>query len=125
MSNDSLGTGRRFPRIPSSQPILAQRLDEAPDAIGGNAMSRTRTVGLGGCMFTSDESFGPGTILDLVIKARERVVRTTARVVWEATISGDRFEVGCEFLDLEDADRAALAALFRRTDHSAIAEDTG
>ena len=103
-------SGRQFPRIPSSQPILAQRLDDSlTDAVG-----RTRTVGLGGCMFTSRESFGAGTVLRLVIKARERLIHTTARVIWESPCTSELFEVGCEFLDLEEDDRAALTALFRR-----------
>jgi hypothetical protein len=67
-------------------------------------------------MFTSREAFGAGSVLELVIKARERLVRTTARVVWEAPKGADTYEIGCEFLDLAEEDRAALTALFRLTE---------
>jgi PilZ domain len=71
------------------------------------AFAKTRDLGLGGCMFLSDEPVGTGSVIELLISLSGRVVRTTARVVYENP-SDRRFEVGVEFLRLDSADREAL-----------------
>ena len=71
--------------------------------------AKTRDLGLGGCMFLSDEPVGPGSVIELLISLSGRVVRTTARVVYEKA-SDRRFEVGVEFLRLSPADRELLQA---------------
>lgn len=99
---------RRFPRISSQHVVMFRRLDgsERED------LAKTREVGLGGCMFVTDEPLEPGTPLELMISVERRVVRCHARVVYAIEQDPETWQVGVEFLQVPEADRAALASLF-------------
>jgi c-di-GMP-binding flagellar brake protein YcgR len=94
---------RRFPRIASEHAVMVTRAG----AETLEAFAKTRDLGLGGCMFLSDEPVGTDSVIELLISLSGRVVRTTARVVYENASDG-RFEVGVEFLRLDPADREFL-----------------
>ena len=54
---------RRFPRITAEHAVMvtkagAETLEE---------FAKTRDLGLGGCMFLSDEPVGPGSVIELLI----------------------------------------------------------
>ncbi len=95
---------RRFPRIPSENAVLVRKLSELPV----EGFATMKTVGLGGCMFVHGRSLGVGTELELLIPVEDRVIQTRARVVYERPKTGTRVEVGAEFLDIPEEDRAAL-----------------
>ncbi len=99
---------RRYPRMPSENAVLVERLGETE----GEEFVTTRTVGLGGCLLTSRESYGVGSLVRIMITIKHEVVKARARVVWEAWKADDRFEIGVEFLDLDDQDHERIAALF-------------
>ncbi|MDW7711939.1 MAG: PilZ domain-containing protein [Deferrisomatales bacterium] len=103
------GAKRRFPRIPSENAVLIKKL--GPEESEGFA--KTRVVGLGGCMFVSDERLGVDSCLDLLISVRGRVVKTRGRVAYEVDTGGGELEVGVEFLEISPHDRAILQELFR------------
>jgi len=109
---------RRFPRIPSKNSLLIKTLD-APAA---GRLARTQVLGLGGCMFHSDEPFGVGANLSLHIAVQERFIRALGRVAYENR-RGDRYEVGVEFLEISDEEKDLLAALFRQPDEPVLRED--
>ncbi|HEY6323929.1 MAG TPA: PilZ domain-containing protein [Thermoanaerobaculia bacterium] len=94
---------RRFPRIAAEHTVMVT--SAGADTL--EAFAKTRDLGLGGCMFLSDEPVGTGSVIELLISLSGRVVRTTARVVYENP-SDRRFEVGVEFLRLDPADRELL-----------------
>ena len=94
---------RRFPRIAAEHAVMVTKV--GVDTL--EEFAKTRDLGLGGCMFLSDEPVGPGSVIELLISLSGRVVRTTARVVYE-NASDRRFEVGVEFLRLDPADRELL-----------------
>jgi hypothetical protein len=96
---------RRFPRIAAEHAVMVTRA--GPETL--EAFAKTRDLGLGGCMFLSDEPLGTGSVIELLISLSGRVVRTTARVIYE-NASDRRFEVGVEFLRLDPADRELLQA---------------
>ncbi len=79
---------------------------------GEEALARTETVGLGGCSFATDEPLEPGTIVELLISLRGRVVRGRARVVYAERQDEDVWQVGVEFVDVSPRDRAILRSLF-------------
>ncbi len=106
---NDLDAKRRFPRIPSENAVLIKKLGF--EELEGFA--KTRVVGLGGCMFVSDEPFGVDAYLDLLISVRGRVVKTRGRVAYEIDKGGGEWEVGGEFLDISPPDRTILQALFR------------
>ena len=69
VSSDHPGR-RRFPRLPSENAVLVNRLGEVP----AEEFAVTRSVSLGGCAFTSRESFGVGAHLELLITIERDVV---------------------------------------------------
>ena len=100
---------RRFPRMTSENAVLVKT--RGPDPAEGFA--KTRVVGLGGCMFVSDEPIGTGAQLDLLMSVRGRVVKTLGRVVYEISKTSDEIEVGVEFVELSGHDRAVIESLFQ------------
>jgi len=97
-------TRRRFPRIPVENAVLiAHHGDELHEEF-----SKTRSVGLGGCMFASDRSFGVDSHLELLLTLRRKVVKVRARVAYERQING-KWEVGAEFMELDDEARQQVA----------------
>jgi hypothetical protein len=105
--DDELSGRRKFPRIPSENPVLVNRLGE--DAL--EAVTKTRVVGLGGCMFASPESFGPGALLQILVTVEGAVVDCLARVVYELD-RDSHYEIGVEFLFLNEAKLRQLRTLF-------------
>lgn len=99
---------RRFPRISSDNPVLVSKL--GPETL--ERFARTRVVGLGGCMFVADGSYGVGSPVEILISVQGRVVKARARVVWESPTPDDKMEIGVEFLAIDDTDRRILEKLF-------------
>jgi hypothetical protein len=99
---------RRFPRIPSENAVLVKRC--SPAAIEGFA--KTQVVGLGGCMFVSDEPLGIGSFLDLLISVRGKVAKATGKVVYELPKTDQHIEVGVEFVGIAPHDREVIQTLF-------------
>ena len=99
---------RRFPRIPSANTVLVAQVDgEEVDRF-----ARTRTVGLGGCGFVYGEPLAAGTIVELMIAVRPEAIKTLARVVYhQALPDGTGYEIGVEFLALDQDHRRALETL--------------
>jgi len=87
--------------------VLVNRLGEA----ALEAVTKTRVVGLGGCMFASPEPFGKGSLLQMLITVEGTVVDCLARVVYEIE-KDDGFEIGVEFLFLNEAKLRRLRTLF-------------
>ena len=54
---------RQFPRVPSRHSVLVRKLGD--ESIEGFAA--TKTVGMGGCSFFTDDPPGVGSALDLLI----------------------------------------------------------
>ncbi|TLN17217.1 PilZ domain-containing protein, partial [bacterium] len=70
---------RKFPRVPAKNTILVKKLGD--HEIEG--FSKTGSLGLGGCMFLSDESFGVGAFFEILISVKKHVVKASGRVVYE------------------------------------------
>ncbi|MBI5015583.1 MAG: PilZ domain-containing protein [Deltaproteobacteria bacterium] len=105
---DEYGSKRKFPRIPSQNALLVKKL--AADRVEGFA--KTRVVGLGGCMFVSDEHLGVGTPLEILISVRGTVAKAVGRVVYEVPQGPREVHVGVEFLELPAPDREVIESLF-------------
>jgi len=98
---------RRFPRAASSNPMLVA----APEVSGERTLHQTEVVGMNGLMFTSDKSFGRGTLLLIDLAVEERIVEIVGKVAYErVTVVGD-LEVGVEFTNVRAADRFYLSTL--------------
>jgi len=98
---------RRFPRVQARHAVMVRLLGLA----AFEEFARTRVIGPGGCMFVSEESLGFGSLMELSIALRGRVVKTDSRVVYEIRKSDTEHQVGVEFLRISSADRAYLETL--------------
>lgn len=105
-------TPRRFPRIRAKRPVLVRLLADEEREM--EEITRTGTLGLGGCMFESPQEVGYGSLLELMISFPEGVARTDGRVVWEKRRLGGKVDVGVEFLSLGPLERKLLAATIRK-----------
>lgn len=99
---------RKFPRIPSQNAVLVKKLEA--ERIEGFA--RTRVMGLGGCMFVSDEPLGVGTPLEILISVHGTVAKAIGHVVYEVPKGPEEVEVGVEFMELPEPDREVIESLF-------------
>jgi len=105
---DYLPQRRRYPRIPSKNAVLVRKL--GPEAV--EDLGKTRTVGLGGCGLTSEESFGVGSLVEVLISIERRVVKAQAEVAYEKEAFGC-FDIGLKFRHLHEDDAAALRQLLQ------------
>lgn len=101
---------RRFPRIPAEQAVLVKKIG----AQEVEEFAKTRTVGLGGCMFVSDSALGLGSGIEMLISVKGGVVKAHARVVYEIAKGKGVYEIGVEFLRLATDDLKLLQTLFER-----------
>ena len=98
---------RRFPRVPAVHAVMVRLLGVK----AFEEFARTRVLGPGGCMFVSEESLGYGSLMELSIALRGRVVKTDSRVVYEIQKSATEHQVGVEFLRISPGDRAFIESL--------------
>lgn len=105
---DQAGHRRKYPRIPSQNAVLVKQL-------GGKEVEgfvKTEIVGLGGCMFMCDETFGQGSYLDIFIAIQQTVVKAMCKVAYEKRHPDGRYEIGIEFIQIHDTDRLLLETLW-------------
>ena len=105
---------RRFPRVQARHAVMVRLL--GPSTF--EEFARTRVIGPGGCMFVSEESLGFGSLMELSIALRGRVVKTDSRVVYEIRRSETEHQVGVEFLRISPGDRAYLETLVAMVEDS-------
>lgn len=100
---------RRFPRVGSENALLVRKLGTE----GVEGFAKTKVVGLGGCMFLSDEPVGIGSGLEILMSVRGRIAKALGRVVYELPGEGAEVQVGVEFLGISGPDREVLQSLFQ------------
>lgn len=99
---------RRYPRKEAEYPVLLELAGDDSEGI----FSKTRVVGLGGCMVTNPRPLGFRSLVKLSIAFNGRIVSADGRVAYELPSDANEFEVGIEFLRLAPDDRRHLARLF-------------
>jgi len=105
--SDEMQAKRRYPRVPSENVVLLQKLERGAD----EELVKTGVIGLGGCMVVSRTPLSPGSLVSLMISVTGQVIRTEARVVWEHKKGPREFHAGLEFLRLLPSDRELLNRL--------------
>lgn len=101
---------RRFPRIRVEFPLLAELLESPVE--GGFGL--TNVVGLGGCSFLSNRTFGINKRLKLTISLSGRVIEAEARVVYENPSENEKWEIGVEFQKVDPFDKVLIESLFEK-----------
>lgn len=99
---------RQFPRIPNDYALFVRKIDDGADGV----TAKTSQVGLGGCMFSSDLNLGVGATLYLVMLVGQDPVEAKARVIYELRKERGGYQIGVEFLEVAERDRAILEELF-------------
>jgi hypothetical protein len=99
---------RRFPRVPAEHVVLVKKLGEEEL----EEFAKTRTVGLGGCMFISDSPLGLGSGVEVLMSLEGKVVQAQARVVYEIVRSEREVQIGVEFLHMRPEDMRVLETFF-------------
>lgn len=93
---------RRFLRHPADIPIEVKAHGQAAHDI-----QHTTNLSIGGLAFRCDREFSPGVLVDLCIPFVQPAFEVEAFVAW-CRKSGDRFELGVEFLNQDDAFMARM-----------------
>ena len=99
---------RKFPRIPSACEVGVRPASDRKDI---PMVSTTHDVGTGGCRFVSKVPYGVGTELWLTIFPKKGLVEARGRVAYERLCKDKTIEVGVEFLEISDRDKATLEKL--------------
>ncbi len=102
---------RRYPRVDAENVVLVKRLGAAPL----EGFTKTRVLGLGGCMLLSDEPLGVDAELEVLLSFSGRVVQTRGQVVYENPRDSEGYEVyevGVKFLDINRDDQEFLRQVF-------------
>jgi len=95
---------RRFPRIVTENVALVRTVGEADEVEG---FAKTRSLGLGGCGFVTDQALTEGSTVHLLVSLSGRAIAMTARVVYSRPLD-ERWDSGVEFVDIEASDLAFL-----------------
>ena len=98
---------RRFPRLRVEHPLFIEVLDEK----GPQGFSRTRSIGEGGCSFSSPNDIGYLSLMKVSISLAGRVVTADGRAVYQLPKGDGGYEVGVEFLRVSSEDRLHLRQL--------------
>lgn len=103
--------GRRFPRIRSENSVVLRKLGANPRG----ELAVTKVVGLGGCSFLHPTAQGVGATLFLAILVGDELGEAKVRVAYERPQADGTYEIGVEFLEIADRDRALLAGLVEKS----------
>jgi len=95
---------RRFPRIATENVALVRTVGEGEEVEG---FAKTRSLGLGGCGFVTDQALVEGSTVHLLVSLGGRAIAMTARVVYSKPL-GERWDTGVEFVDIEASDLVFL-----------------
>lgn len=107
MMSEERRSQRRFPRVPAEQAVLVRKSRGKEHG----EILKTRTVGLGGCMFVSAHPIGVNISLDLAILVQMRVANARGRVVYQNRRGDGAYEVGVEFLQTTPRDMEVIRDL--------------
>jgi hypothetical protein len=86
----------------------------AGDAPAGEKpkLAKTRTIGLGGALFETDEPLERGQDLMLELVVGGRTLTVAARVVYVERVESGGWGNGVQFLDITEEDREFLLACY-------------
>jgi len=106
--NAGMKIRRRYPRMASQNPALVKKLS----AGSPEGFARTNAISVGGCGLATDEPFGAGEGVELLISVRGHVITAFGRIVYEKARIDGMNDLGVEFLWLSDEDLGVLRSLF-------------
>lgn len=107
---------RRYPRMVAEYVVAYRR--QLPG--GGEAaaqFTRTRTLGLGGMMFESENPLEHGETLRLEIVLGDQTIKTTGVVVYVDRQNNSPWRNGVQFTQISEDDRDALLGAYLQQEY--------
>ncbi len=101
---------RKMPRFSMAVPVEYKRLRGSPEIKKG---SLTRDLSTGGVRFMTDEflALTARLVLDIALPLPQRPVSAVAKIAWiRKNSSGDKYEIGNQFLEISKEDRNRLSS---------------
>lgn len=100
---------RKIPRFKIAVPLEYKKLRSSPELMKGGI---TKDLGVGGARFITDE-FLPYTarlVVDIALPLPQRSVSAVAKIAWIKKLpTGERYEVGNQFLEMSKDDKNRLS----------------
>ncbi|HWR97477.1 MAG TPA: PilZ domain-containing protein [Candidatus Methanoperedens sp.] len=107
---------RRYPRMVAEYAVSYRR--ELPGGRESNPRySQTRTLGLGGLMFETDEAIERGEALRVEIALGDHTIAATGTVVYTERRDGGPWQIGVQFTALAEDDRDALLGIYLQREY--------
>lgn len=107
---------RRYPRMAAEYVVAYRR--RLPD--GGEAapqLSRTRTLGLGGLMFETDNPLERGESLSVEVVLGEHTIKAAGVVVYVDRQGDGSWQNGVQFTEISEDDRDALLGAYLQREY--------
>lgn len=110
--SESEREARQYPRLEARQAVLVRKVAEGTAV---EELAPTKTIAVGGCSLLTEQAFGKGSPVELLIAMGERVVTARGTVVYENRCEDGRTETGIQFARLDDEAAHAIHRLFIKT----------
>ena len=107
---------RRYPRMVAEY-VVAYRRRLADGGESAQQLAKTRTLGLGGLMFESDQPLSQGDALVLEIVVGEHTVKASGAVVYTDRRGEGPWQNGVQFTEISEDDRDALLGAYLQREY--------
>jgi hypothetical protein len=97
--------------------VVAYRPVTGPGSADPPRLAKTRTVGLGGTMFESEDALTNGEQFSIELMVEERTVKARGRVVYVERQPNGFYQNGIEFTDISDDDRDFLLTCYLQREY--------
>ncbi len=111
MNGDSYSERRRFPRLEWDFPLAYRHVDAGKEA---TFFTITKTLGLGGLMFESDNPLVIGETYFLTLSLDEDTLRLKGRVLYANKLRQGPYRIGMEYIDITEEEREKLTISYMR-----------
>ncbi|HEY5999006.1 MAG TPA: PilZ domain-containing protein [bacterium] len=122
MEQQTSGTPvRRYPRMAAEYDVSFRR--SLPDGgLSDARSSQTRTLGLGGLMFETDNPLERGEALRVEIALGDHTISASGTVVYVDRRNAGPWQIGVQFTALGEDDRDALLGIYLQREYRLPAE---
>lgn len=107
---------RRYPRM-NAEYMVAYRRPLPDGGVGAPQFSRTRTLGLGGLMFETDDPLERGETLQVEIVLSDHTVKAAGVVVYVDRQGDNSWQNGVQFTEISEDDRDRLLGAYLQREY--------
>lgn len=107
---------RRYPRM-AAEYVVAYRRRLSDGSEAAQQLSRTRTLGLGGLMFESENPLERGESLNVEVLLADHTIRAAGVVVYVDRQGDGSWQNGVQFTEISEDDRDALLGAYLQREY--------